>query len=233
MNKILALSAALAVSFVGSCPPVETRAADLPVKALTLPRVASPCTVAACSGFYVGVDAAGLNSNLDIIGSGLAGSIGAGGMQLGVHAGYQAWNGPWFGAVEVGASYDMLKNIPAVGGSVSNRFLTTELVKVGGMLGALFGAPQPAQAAPSQGPVPINVPSALANSLVSPYMILGAAQRFSKTGFVSGAGMQFVVSQNVNASVDYLHIQYNHPQVTPLETLDTENIMRASINYHF
>lgn len=201
-------------------------------RAAVFPPPADPCTVTQCSGLYVGVDLTGINSNLDILGSGIAGSFGAGGQMLGIHGGYQLWNGTWFAAAEVGCAYNLTQNFNALGTDPSNKFLCTELIKGGFALSGLFGIGSGAAATPSQGPVPINIPAALLNSLTSPYFIVGAAQRFSKNGFVSGAGAEFVLAQGINVGAEYLHINYN-AQVNPVLTLDTENLFRIYLNRKF
>lgn len=226
----LIIAAAAAVLAASLLPAA---AADLPAK----PRLlASPaqCTSTACSGFYLGLDVTGMGSNLDVLGSGVRGSLFAGGMNLGGHVGYQVWNGALFGAAEVGCAYDVAQNVGAVGGNPTSRLLCTELVKLGGSLtGLLGGGLAGAPAAPSQGPVAVNVPASLANALVSPYVTIGAAQRHQKTGFAAGAGALFLVSANWNVSLEYLHINYNNAQVGPTTTLDTENLVRIGLNYHF
>lgn len=206
----------------------------------TLPKaralIAAPatlCTTTMCTGFYAGVDLSGAGSNLDILGSGISGSVFAGGIQLGAHAGYQLWNGAYFAAVEAGCAYDMTQNLNALGGTPNNRFLCQEVVKAGAQLAGLFGIGGGAQAVPSQGPVPINVPALLANSLMSPFVTIGAAERYSKTGMVTGAGASFVLSSNVSTTIEYRHISYNKGPINPMVTLDTENLVRASIDYHF
>lgn len=209
-------------------------AADLPVKALVAPPVPN-CDITRCSGFYVGLNVTGVGTNLDLIGGGLGGSVNANGTLLGGHVGYQAWNGQWFGAVEAGCAYDLTQKVDAIGGTNSNRFLCTEVVKAGGLLGSLLGTGwgNPAPAAPSQGALPFNIPATLSSALVSPYVTLGAAQRFGKSGFVSGAGAQFIISANWNIGLEYMHIRYNRQQVTEFQELDTENLIRMSVNYHF
>lgn len=215
--------------------PLGAQAADLPVlpplKAPLLPSTL--CTTTSCSGFYVGVDLTGMGSNLDILGSGLNGSVFAGGMMIGGHAGYQLWNGAYFAAVEAGCAYDMMQNLNAIGGTPNNRFLCMEKVKAGAQLAGLFGVGTGAQAVPSQGPIPINIPALLQNSLMSPFVVLGAAERYSRTGMVTGAGASFVLSSNISTTFEYNHINYNKGNVTPVATLNTEDLVRASIDYHF
>lgn len=237
-GKVVSPAAVAAMILLGMLLvlPQPVYAGDIKIpasaRAAVLPPPAEPCTVTQCSGLYVGVDLTGINSNLDILGSGLAGSFGAGGQMLGVHGGYQLWNGTYFAAVEAGCAYNLTQNFNAVGSDPSNKFLCTELIKGGFALSGLFGIGSGAAATPSQGPVPINIPAALLNSLTSPYFIVGAAQRFSKNGFVSGAGAEFVLAQGINVGAEYLHINYN-AQVNPIVTLDTENLFRIYLNRKF
>ena len=228
MKRLICLAALAAF-----CVPAV--AADLPVLPLKAP-IAAPktlCTLTDCSGFYAGADISGMGSNLDILGSGINGSVFAGGMMFGVHAGYQLWNGAYFAAGEVGCAYDAMQNLNALGGTPSNRFMCREKAKVGMQLAGVFGIGTGAQAVPSQGPVPINIPALLQNSLMSPFVVLGAVERFNKTGMVSGAGASFLLSANWSTTIEYNHLNFTKGQITPIATLDTEDIVRASLDSHF
>src|SRR5215467_13864788 len=88
---------------------VPAMAADLPVRRglATDPTVPVPCGAMACSGIYVGGHVEGEGSNADILGSGINGSIFANGAGLGLHAGYQLWNGSFFAAGEIGGTYNV------------------------------------------------------------------------------------------------------------------------------
>src|SRR5947209_20038042 len=88
---------------LGTVPAI---AADLPV-ATKAPAYVPTCTVANCTGFYIGGHVEGEGSNADIVGSGINGSIFAGGAGLGLHGGYQLWNGNFFVAGELGGTYDV------------------------------------------------------------------------------------------------------------------------------
>lgn len=211
-------------------------AADVnPLANIVKAPVAAPCTTTGCAGFYVGLDVTGIGTNLDVIGSGVNGSLNANGTLLGGHVGYQTWNDRWFGAVEAGCSYDVAQNVSAIGGTNSNRFLCTEVVKGGGLLQQLLGTQfgSVSTAAPSQGPLPFTVPAALSGALITPFVTVGAAQRYQKNGFVAGAGAQFLLSANWNVGLEYMHINYNKGQVATGQVLDTENLIRLSLNYHF
>lgn len=209
-------------------------AADLPIprKAVAV-APATLCSVTSCTGFYAGVDVTGMGSNLDILGSGINGSVFAGGMMIGAHAGYQLWNGAYFIAGEAGCSYDVSQRLSALGGGPSDKYICQEVLKAGMQLAGLFGIGQGAPAAPSQGPVPINIPALLQNSLMSPFVTMGAAQRHNKNGLVTGAGANFVLSSNWSTTFEYRHINYQKGEVAPGMVLDTENLVRVSFDYHF
>jgi opacity protein-like surface antigen len=174
-------------------------AADLPTKAAAALPVVS-CTVAACSGWYIGGQVEG------------AGPIATGqadltdGVGLGAHIGYQLWNGNWFAAAEVGATGYIGASTftPAVGGpSVSpGSYSIDYAAHLGyGLQGLLNTGPA---ATPSQG-----LFANLAASLLSPYAIVGGRTRQFGTGFVSGAGIEYTIGNGWNVAVEYLHVNYD------------------------
>ena len=200
-------------------------AADLP-PLITKGAVAAPCTVTACTGFYVGGDIAGAGLNLDVLGSVLASTAPGttNGASFGVMAGYQYWNSGIFAGVQGFANYSF--STPGVLGS-SNRFLTGELFQVGGNLGMLFNTGV-GSTTPTQGPITLNIPNL---SLVSPFGVVGAVQRSSKNGLATGAGAEFIAGPGLNVIVQYLHVNYNAGQPTVVGTaaLDTEDLVLAGI----
>jgi hypothetical protein len=42
----------------------------------------------------------------------------------------------------------------------------------------------------------LSVPASIARGLISPYVLIGAAERPGRTGWVSGGGMDFIIAQN-------------------------------------
>lgn len=181
----------------------DGRAADLPGKAppaLALPASA-PCTVIACTGFYVGGSLSGLGSNVDVIGQGFANSVFAGGGIFDLHAGYQYWNGGVFFAFEAAIGFE------SQGGANTNkrRIVGLEEIKIGAALSGLLGGAATAPTTPSQSPVPVAVPASFMQSLLSPYVVIGQLQRGGSSQWVSGAGAEFVLSSGVNVMVEYLY----------------------------
>lgn len=218
----LCLSVALSPAFAADQNPPA-----VPAKAAAY---VPTCTVAACTGFYVGGHLEGLGSNADIIGSGINGSIFAGGAGLGAHVGYQLWNGQFFAAGEVGGTYDV--GGQSVIGNLANvkPYSVDYLAKFGYGLNGLFNS---GPATPSQGPVAIfqNFNAAL----VSPYGIIGGRTRNFGTGLASGAGVEYTLGGGWNAYAEYLHVDYKttgSDMVGPV-SIGTENVVRAGINRKF
>ncbi len=210
------------------------QAADMPAKAPASSALMFDCSKNSyCVGPYVGARLTGLNSNLDILGSGLGGSFGAGGMAIGGNAGFQLWNGNYFAAIEAAIDYDMTGP-----NGFGSRLLATEGVKLGMNLAGFFGLQQGATPAPSAGgPLSgISIPATLMSSLTSPYISTGAAQRFDETGTYFGAGLQFLIASQITADADYKHVMYDKSVmangVTPA-VLDKEDRLTIGLNYHF
>jgi hypothetical protein len=197
----------------------------VPLKAAYVPI----CTVAQCTGFYIGGHVEGTGSNADIIGSGINGSIFAGGAGLGAHAGYQLWNGNFFAAGEVGGTYDV-GGQTFIGNLANVKPYSVEyLAKFGYGLNGFFNA---GAATPSQGPVAIF--QNLSAAMISPYGIVGGRTRNFGTGLVSGAGVEYTLGGGWNAYAEYLHVNYNQTVagLAPV-SIGTENVVRAGINRKF
>jgi outer membrane immunogenic protein len=225
MKRLIRILAAV-LGFAGAGPAI---AADMPTKAAPAPYM-SVCTVTNCTGFYAGGHVEGEGSNADILGSGINGSIFANGAGLGLHAGYQLWNGNFFAAGEVGGTYDVGSR--TVIGDIANvsPWSFEYLAKFGIGLQNLFNSGPPT---PSQGPV--SVIQNLNAALVSPYAIVGGRTRNFGTGLVTGAGMEYTLGGGWNAYAEYLHVNYNQTDtsgVVPV-TIGTENVVRAGINRKF
>lgn len=225
MRKLLLASLAL-LSVAGIVPVM---AADLPAVPVKAPVYVPTCTVAMCTGWYVGGHVEGVGSNADIIGSGINGSIFAGGAGLGAHAGYQLWNGNFFAAGEIGGTYDT--GGKTIIGNLANvdPWSVDYLAKFGYGLQGLFNN---GAATPSQGPVAIF--QNLNAALISPYGIIGGRTRNFGTGLVSGAGAEYTLGGGWNAYAEYLHVNYNQT-VNGLAhvSIGTENVVRAGINRKF
>ena len=203
-------------------------AADLPLKAPLRDVPAVTCTTQLCTGFYFGGHVEGSGSNADILGSGINGSIFANGAGLGAHAGYQVWNGNFFGAFEVGGTY-YTGSVPNLDPTFTDQRWAVDYLFKGGIgLQGLFNSGPPS---PSQGPTSI-----LANlnaALISPYFVVGGRTRSFGTGVVGGAGAQYTLGGGWNAFAEYLHVNYNQTVGAMQTSISTENVVRAGINRMF
>ena len=218
-------------------------AADLPTLPRKAPVLAFDCSLSTyCIGPTLSVRMTGLNSNIDVLGSGVAGSFGAGGMSIGADAGFQLWNGNYFIAGTLGADRDMVSNTNVIGGSPLDRWLILEKIKVGMNLAGAFGLapggtaqPSPSAGGPLLG-MGITVPADLLKSLTSMYVVGGAAQRHGVgSGPLTGAGAQFLISAQVTAEMEYNHIDWskavNFGAIPGM--LKTEDRMVVGATYHF
>jgi opacity protein-like surface antigen len=217
---------------------MPVQAADMPTVALPAKaayRAPAPCTLTACSGFYVGGGLIGAGSNMDVLGSGIANSVFAGGGAIALDAGYQFWNGSYFFGLEGFGGYEIANNsslIPGAGNQ--NRYIFGELVKVGIGLNGLLGGVPTAPATPSQSPVPINIPDSIKNSLLSPYFTVGALERPWGTAWATGAGAEFVLAANWSLDLKYLHAVYgNNATVAPGQVQKTDNLLMLMAHYKF
>lgn len=195
-NKLAAgLMVLFAFLFVA---PSQVTAADLAKAKASVSAKASlnDCTVTDCSGFFAGVNIAGIGTSVDVLGSGVNQSLFGGGGLIGAEAEYQLWNGKYFASFGGLADLDMNVN----GTSVSkNKFLGAVLVKAGVGLGGVFAPP----AAASTG----GIFTQLQSALLTPYGTVGAVP-FGHQGWISGAGMAFTLSPTFLLTFDYLHIAY-------------------------
>lgn len=193
------------------------------LKAPIAAKAAPDCTQLDCSGFIAGANIMGSGSNADILGSGLNGSVFAGGGLVGFDAGYQLWNGKFFGGVLASIDYDanMSGVVPNQG-----RVLGMLLLQGGVGLSGIF--------APSAGTAPVGIPATIAAALVSPYLNLGAAIRQRGDAWVSGAGAEFDLSSAWLMRLDYLHLDYSHGQAAPglggiVAPSSVENLVKLSL----
>jgi hypothetical protein len=216
MRKLLLLSTLLAS---------PAWAADLPIKAAALPTVA--CTITMCSGFYFGGHVEGSGDNADILGSGINGSVFANGAGLGAHAGYQLWNGNFFGAFEIGGTY-YTGTVPNLDPTFrDDRWAVDYLFKGGlGLQNFFNSAP-----AGSQGPA--NIIQSLNAALISPYFIVGGRTRSFGSGLAAGGGAQYTLGGGWNAFAEYMHVNYNEKVGVLQTSIGSENVVRAGINRMF
>lgn len=222
-NKIAAgLMALAAFLFVA---PSAAYAADLMPTKAQAKYSAAPCTTLDCSGFMVGANLVGTGSNLDIIGSGINGSVFSGGGLIGLDAGGQLWNGQYFAGAM--ASLDLDANVSS--NVHSGRYLAMGLFQLGVGLSGIFN---PVSGNP--GPGPITIPQQIAGALLSPYVEFGVAIRPRGTAWVSGAGAEFRLSDYYALRLDYLHLNYAHDNVStmPIGVVDqsnVENLVKATL----
>lgn len=210
------------------------RAADLPIKAPSWVPVSSGCTQLQCSGWYGGFNIMGVGSNMDILGSGINGSVFAGGGSIGLQGGYQFWNGDFFFAAEAFGDYTVNGN-PVIAGTGSQpRYVFGQLAKFGGKLSALFGASTtPGTTTPTQGTTPIAIPSSLSAALISPYVQFGAVERPWGSGWATGAGAEFVIASGWNLDLSYLYVKYANPNLNLVQSEASENLIKLSLNRKF
>jgi hypothetical protein len=228
MSYLLRLLAALA-ALAGIAGAASATAADLPAKAVPVkaPYV-STCTVQNCTGFYLGAHVEGEGSNADILGSGINGSIFASGAGLGLHGGYQLWNGNFFASAEVGGTW-YTGTQSAVGSviGIDQRWSVDYVAKLGYGLNGLFNGPP----APSQGPV--NVIQTLNAAMISPYFIVGGRTRaHNLNGLVTGGGIEYTLGGGYNAFAEYRHVNYN-VTIDGVVNVSTENSVTAGVNRKF
>lgn len=220
-NKIAA-GLAGALAFLMLAMPAPVYAADLlPLKAPARVVVAD-CTQLDCTGWLIGANIIGTGSNLDILGSGINGSVFAGGGLVGIDGGYQLWNGKFFAGAT--ASIDLDANMN--GAANSGRYLAMGLFQAGIGLSGIFS--------PTPGTGPVGIPNQIASALLSPYIEFGVAQRSRGTAWVSGAGAEFGLSAAWLLRLDYLHLNYargntSEQPVGLVTTADTENLVKASL----
>lgn len=227
MKRIASFLAAIAL-----CSPAF--AADLAINKALAPAAvaAAPCTLQDCSGWTLGFGIMGQGSNLDILGSGISGSVFAGGGALGVSGGYQFWNGTFFFEPNVSVSYDISPNSPT-GARPSDRFIFTEGLKVGTPLSNLFNL----------GAGPIQVPTQITSALMTPYVQVGAAQRPMQdmaAGWYMGAGASFLLAADRVGTrawlldIDYKRVNYGgSPAVSPGAVMKSENWVGLTIKRKF
>jgi opacity protein-like surface antigen len=214
----------------------KAHAADMPVKAITMSPPVPACSLLACSGWYIGGNLIGTGSNLDILGGGLSNSVFAGGGAVGVDAGAQLWNGRFFAAFESFADYETVNNVQVTAPGMptnGNRWMIGAVGKFGVGLSGLFGGVPTAAATPSQSPVPITIPASIANALLSPCVAIGEVWRPWGSGWATGAGADFILSQNWNLDLMYLHVIYGSAVVNPGEVQKTDNLIKTALHYKF
>jgi len=217
MKRLLALAAFIAMTGAAA-------AADLPVKASVF-QTGTACTPTACTGFYGGFGLGGTGGNIDVFGQGIQGSLFAGGAIPSLDMGYIYKNGAWLLGAEASVGYQMNSGVNVNGtGFNANGFVSTQVIRAGGALGALLGQQ-----------APITIPPQLQAALISPYVQLGVAEHqmagFWASGLVSGAGALFDIGPHTFLDLDYKHINYTGKGGGV--SLGTQDVVTIKLNYKF
>lgn len=183
----------------------------------------TPCSPTSCTGFYAGGFLAGNGTNADIIGSGIDGSVFAGGGIPGFDIGYQFANGTWFLGGEAGVGWQV-NTATTANGTTTNEsgVFGYEIAKVGGQLSGLLGTT-----------ASITPPSALTAQVISPYGLVGAVERQFASGWATGAGVTFDISPKVFLDLKYMYVNYGAGATVGNLTFPSENILMVSMNYKF
>lgn len=199
-------------------------AADLPTKAVPYATAAYACVPQNCSGWYAGFGILGDGSNADVIGNGINGSVFSTGGAIKIQGGYQIWNGQWFAAIEGSVGYEFTTNASAgaVFNSRGDRFIGTELVKLGYNF---FPSTAAATPVAGQSPVPLTVPANLLASS-TPYLTFGGMQRRGLNQWVNGAGVQTVIAAGWSTDVKYLYAPSQNGEAAA-------SIVMFELNKHF
>ena len=193
-------------------------AADLPVKARALPAFSFPttCTLQGCTGWHVGFDVVNSGTGVNVLN---LGALNANGTFLGLDGGYQYFDGQYWLGAKVMASYN-LANQGNVGG-IGNLF-AFEGVEVGGNLFAAFGL-----APPQTSGFFSTITSAI------PTADIGACQHGKATGFCAGATLHYLLPNTpIEAKLSYLNAQYGTTQITPISSIQSENMVLFGVTYH-
>lgn len=216
MKAFLVLIASLFIS--------SALAADLaPVtKAPVYVAPANPCSIAGCSGFFVGAQISGSGTGVNVLN---LGSLNAGGTFMGANAGYQFYNGVYWLGAKAQVEYDVgdsgaSTNLTGAG-AFQDKIFAFEGVEFGGAISGMFGL------------APLNLPAWLSTAV--PTVLVGACQHGSKLqGYCAGAAAHFFIpNSRWTIDAEYLNAQYGATQISPLATANTENRGSFGFSYHF
>jgi hypothetical protein len=217
--------------------PMFADAADLPAKAppyyppparaKLIPGVGTPCTVGptSCSGPYLGAGLAGVATSANIIGSGLNGSVFAGGGMPQGSFGYLFANGVFlFNAeVDVGYQYNVNGTINGQSGGLTGAMVQEE-VDFGVSTNTLFQSS-------SGNTNPFN----LAFPLISPYIGAGMVEGnvFKPAGaWESSAGVFLDVNANWFIKTGYEYISWG-ASTNGIQNTSGESLIFLRANYKF
>jgi hypothetical protein len=160
--------------------------------AQTKPILKAPpvsCTVTNCKAFYVLADITTHATNVDIIGSGINGSLMAGGATPHIGVGGFAWNGTYSYGVEAACGYSF--NVSGPG--VSKGYDCYQEIQLGGNLSGLFGI------TPATPPA-----NFLTQAMMFPYIAVGPEENATvKTGWRAGASVKFMLDPTTFIDIGY------------------------------
>ena len=199
-----------------------------PAPATTAPATTAPvayCTQTACTGLYGGLDLLESGGSFNVAATGLSG-LAQSNFAMGGHLGAEYWNGNLFAAVEGGVDYGLAQKGAIPGGGNQGLYDTYGLVKLGWSLASVFGFASTGTSTPT-------LPSSLANALIAPYAIIGIWDRPWGAGLATGAGVQALVANNWTISIDDIYVNYNNANINAIASEQSENIVRATLDYHF
>lgn len=191
-------------------------AADMPKKAPTL-FPTTICTVQGCTGWHVGFDVVNSGTGVNVLN---LGSLNANGTFLGLDGGYQYFDGKFWAGADVLVSYDLASQ-GSVGG-LSNLF-AFEGVELGGDLFGAFGLAPPQT-------------NGFLSTLTSaiPTADIGACQHGTATGYCAGATLHYLLPNTpLEIKIRYLNAQYGTTQISPISTVNNENLVMFGATYHF
>lgn len=216
---------------------MTTAASAADLKLVTKAPPVTGCTVTSCVGLFVGGSIVQAGGTLDVVGTGLNG-LAQNGFGLGGQAGYEFFNNKFYFAGLIHAEQDMSLN-GAVGATFTDRTTFGGCARVGYSLAGLLGA----STTGNIGATP-TLPQELLSSLMTPYVNICEDKRHNQPAVATGAGIEALLAANAlgrsawTLNVDYLHYNYNQGGSAgsmgglPI-TQTSDNVIKASLNYHF
>lgn len=194
-------------------------AADLPVKARPAPALfsATACSTAGCTGWHVGFDVVNSGTGINVLN---LGSLNANGTFLGIDGGYQYYDGKYWAGADVLVSYNLASS-GNVGG-LSNLF-AVESVSLGGDLFGFFGLAPP-QMSGFLSTITAGIPTA----------DIGACQHGKASGYCAGATLHYLLPGTpLELKLRYINAQYGTTSISPIATVNNENMVLFGGSYHF
>ena len=197
-----------------------------PMVTKTAPMVTGDplCTLTDCVAWFAEGGISGQGSNANIIGNGIDGSVFAGGGIPYGGIGWQYWDGVHMVGFEATGGYSINTGSGANGVNVNpNGYDFTQKVQLGGNLTTLIG-----------GTAPVTPPSGLAAAMMFPYLEFGLDERTGGTGWLSGAGLAFLLGPKLTLRLGYDYVNYGGGVATSAATTQTQdNRVFVSFQYLF